>query len=252
MPEFVKTQQSGKRYDIVIAHPPVNAFSTVVYAELRDVFGEALERDDVHVVVLRGEGKGFSAGADIKEILGEVTTESRLTKFRIVDDMIDNLSKIPVPVIGAIHGFCVAAGMRVASHCDIRVAASDAIFGMPEVDRGLTAGSGSSLRRLNMPVGFVREMIFTGQHYSSEQMQQAGFVERVVAPEKLDEAVAELADVIASKERRSLTAIKGAANLEMQYLDAVEADRIVHDRSAEQEIAENSYAGIRTFLADHS
>ena len=249
MSTYVKTSQSGGRYDIALDHPPVNALSLEVYEELRDVFGTASQLENIKVVVLRGEGRGFSAGADIKEILGEVTVGSRKLKYHTVDDMIENLSKIPVPVICAIHGFCLAAGMRIASHCDIRVSSADAIFGMPEVDRGLTAGSGSSLRRLNMPVGVVREMIFTGQRYSAQQMLAAGFVQRVSPPEDFEEAVSQLADVIAGKELRSLVAIKRSANLEMKYLDAVEADRVVHDVSAEQDVTEDSYQGIRTFLA---
>jgi enoyl-CoA hydratase/carnithine racemase len=103
-----------------------------------------------------------------------------------------------------------------------------------------------------MPVGVVREMIFTGRHYTAAEMKAAGFVQQVVTADELEHAVNELAGLIASKERRSLVAIKRAANLEMNYLDAVEADRIVHDVSAEEEVDSESYQGIRSFLAARS
>jgi enoyl-CoA hydratase len=246
--EFVKTSQRGRIYEITINHPPVNALNRQTYDELRTAFGELAANTTANVVILTGEGRGFCPGADINDVLNDVSEEARRTKFAIVDEMIENLVRIPVPVIGKIHGFCLAAGMRIASYCDIRVASEEAIFGMPEVDRGLTAGSGGSLRRLNLPVGLVREMIFTGTRYSARQMLTAGFLQRAVPRTELDPVTEALAGVIAAKERASLVAIKNSAGLDLQYLDAREAEQVVHDISAEGEVPRETTEGARSFL----
>jgi enoyl-CoA hydratase len=248
MAEFVQTSQRGRVYEISISHPPVNALNRQTYDELRVAFGAVASMTDVNVVILKGEGKGFCPGADINDVLHDTTPQSRKSKFAIVDEMVANLAAIPVPVICKVHGFCMAAGMRMASNCDIRVASEEAIFGMPEVDRGLTAGSGSALRRLNLPLGFVREMIFTGARYSARQMLDVGFLQRLVARPELDAVTGALADTIAAKERASLVAIKNSARLEMQYLDGREADRVVHDIAAAGEVPPETTEGVRSFL----
>jgi enoyl-CoA hydratase len=246
--EFVKTAQRGRIYEITIDHPPVNALNRQTYDELRVAFAGLADHPSANVVVVTGAGRGFCPGADINDVLHDVTEEARRSKFAIVDDMVENLVQVPVPVIAKIHGFCLAAGMRIASYCDIRVASEEAIFGMPEVDRGLTAGSGGSLRRLNLPGGLVREMIFTGARFSARQMLEAGFLQRAVPRTELDAVTDALAGVIAAKERASLVAIKRSAALDLKYLDAREAEQVVHDLSAEGEVPRETTEGARSFL----
>jgi enoyl-CoA hydratase/carnithine racemase len=246
--EFIKTSQRGRVYDIVIDHPPVNALNRQTYSELRAAFAEVAHVATAHVVVVSGAGRGFCPGADMNDVLHDVTEEARRTKFAIVDEMVENLVRIPVPVIAKLHGFCLAAGMRVASYCDIRVASEETFFGMPEVDRGLTAGSGGSLRRLNLPVGLVREMIFTGARFSARQMLDAGFLQRAVPRTELDAVTEALTGVIAAKERASLVAIKNSVAIDLQHLDAREAEQVIHDLSAEGEVPRETTEGARSFL----
>jgi enoyl-CoA hydratase/carnithine racemase len=246
--EFVTTSQRGRILEITIDHPPVNALNRQTYDELRIAFAEVAGLSGVNVVVVSGAGRGFCPGADINDVLHDVTEEARRSKFAIVDEMVENLVQIPVPVIAKIHGFCLAAGMRIASYCDIRVASEEAVFGMPEVDRGLTAGSGGSLRRLNLPGGLVREMIFTGARYSARQMLEAGFLQRAVPRTELDAVAESLAGVIAGKERASLVAIKRSVALDLKYLDAREAEQVIHDLSATGEVPKETTEGARSFL----
>jgi enoyl-CoA hydratase/carnithine racemase len=246
--EFVKTSQRGRILEITIDHPPVNALNRQAYDELRIAFAEVATMTGTNVVVISGAGRGFCPGADINDVLHDVTEEARRSKFAIVDEMVENLVQIPVPVIAQIHGFCLAAGMRIASYCDIRVASEEAIFGMPEVDRGLTAGSGGSLRRLNLPGGLVREMIFTGARYSARQMLDAGFLQRAVPRTELDAVTSALAGVIAGKERTSLVAIKRSVALDLKYVDAREAEQVIHDLSAQGEVPKETTEGARSFL----
>jgi enoyl-CoA hydratase/carnithine racemase len=246
--EFVTTRQRDRIYEITIDHPPVNALNRQTYDELRVAFAELAAMTSVNVVIISGAGRGFCPGADINDVLHDVTEEARRTKFAIVDEMVENLVRIPVPVIARMHGFCLAAGMRVASYCDIRVASEETIFGMPEVDRGLTAGSGGSLRRLNLPAGLVREMIFTGARFSARQMLEAGFLQRAVPRTELESVTESLAGVIAAKERASLVAIKRSAALDLQYVDAREAEQVIHDLSAEGDVPRETTEGARRFL----
>lgn len=167
----------------------------------------------IRVIVFRGEGKrGFCAGADIKEKRAPETAievRQRIEKKR----WIESLDKISKPIIAAVHGYCMGGGIELSLACDIRFAAPDVVFSVPETGLGLIPGGGGT-QRLSRVIGPGRalDMLLTGDRIDAIQAKNIGLVTRVSSTsESLLEEVRELALKIASKSPAATVYVKRAA-----------------------------------------
>ncbi len=160
------------------------------------------------VIVLRAEGRGFCAGVDIKELNAhpEKIISVNAGNYRSFEAVHRN----PLPVIVAVHGFVLGGGIGLAGAADIVVAAEDATFGVPEVDRG-AMGGGAHLQRL-FPVQKVRAMYFTGQPIDAAEAYRLGAIEKVVPRAKLRDAALEIARAIAAKSTAMIRLAKESLN----------------------------------------
>jgi enoyl-CoA hydratase/carnithine racemase len=206
--------EEGEVGVVTLSRPPVNALSTGLRAELTDALN-ALVASESSVIVIRGEGKGFCAGADVKEFRGRggdrVRTMSSLSAgTRFWDAVYD----VQVPVVAAMHGFAVGAGLVMASLCDFRLASQSCLLSMPEIEVGISvAGGGAQLRRLGLREGFIRELLLVGATVTSERARAEGLVDRVFPDEEFVDASMEWARNMARHGRRALLAMKAAINL---------------------------------------
>ena len=205
--------------EMVLDHPPVNAFDSAGWFAIAREIDALGENEAVRVIVIGGEGKGFCAGVDIKELAADSS--------RILDVNRGNyetfraIHRNPKPVIVALHGFVLGGGIGMAGAADIVLCSECARFGVPEIDRG-AMGGGAHLQRL-FPVQKVRYMYFTGEFIDAAEAYRLGAVERVVPREKLMATAREIAEKIASKSptmiriaKESLTGIEDG-NLEDKY-----------------------------------
>lgn len=194
--------------ELVINRPPVNALDDAGWHALADEI-ERLGRDPAaRVIVLRAEGRGFCAGVDIKELDKHPerivsVNAGNYRSFRAVH-------RNPLPVIAAVHGFVLGGGIGLTGAADIVVAAEDATFGVPEVDRG-AMGGGAHLQRL-FPVQKVRMMYFTGEPITAAEAHRLGAVERVVPRSELRDAALAIARAIASKSTAMIRLAKESLN----------------------------------------
>lgn len=194
--------------ELVINQPPVNALDSAGWHALADEIHRLGETDDVNVIVIRAEGRGFCAGVDIKELDAHPD--------RIVDVNAGNyrtfeaVHRNAVPVIVAVHGFVLGGGIGIAGAADIVIAADNATFGVPEVDRG-AMGGGAHLQRL-FPVQKVRMMYFTGEPIDAAEAHRLGAVERVVPAENLRNTAREIAAKIAAKSPAMIRLAKESLN----------------------------------------
>ena len=184
-------------------NPPVNAVNRGII----DTLWTELEQlqDDVHVVVLRGRGdRAFSAGADIGGFQGGSDDGGRPAGIQPVADLIE---AVPVPVIAAIHGYCLGGGLEIALACDLRIAHADAQLGFPEVNLGLLPGGGGTQRapRLITP-GRARWLIMSGERIPARTAEAWGLVEFVV--DDLDEGIARYAEPLSRQSPHALRQIK--------------------------------------------
>jgi enoyl-CoA hydratase len=196
---------------VTLARPPVNATNRALRGEITQVFDSFADRDDVRVAILTAEGKVFCAGADIKErtqLTGEAGEYNALN--RIVREMFYSILECPKPVIAAVNGTALGAGMALVLCCDIIIASDDAIFGMPEVDVGLAGGVKFLQRHLNPSK--ARRMLLTGQRVPAREFHRLGVIEECVPGSELMATAAALATEIAGKSPLAVRMLKESFN----------------------------------------
>lgn len=208
MTQPFKTTISDGVAELVINAPPVNALNDAGWHALADEIARLGREPAARVIVLRAEGRGFCAGVDIKELnlYPEKIVSVNAGNYRSFEAVHRN----PLPVIVAVHGFVLGGGIGLAGAADIVVAADNATFGVPEVDRG-AMGGGAHLQRL-FPVQKVRAMYFTGDAITAAEAHRLGAVERVVAPDQLRTAALEIAAKIAAKSSAMIRLAKESLN----------------------------------------
>src|SRR3954468_24099376 len=133
--------------EVVVDHPPVNALPVAGWFALAEAVRAAGAQETTRVVVLRAEGRGFNAGVDIKEFQRDTGFTALVGANRGCYAAFAAVYDCPVPVISAVHGFCLGGGIGLVGNSDIIVASEDATFGLPEVDRG-ALGAATHLSRL--------------------------------------------------------------------------------------------------------
>jgi len=196
--------------EVVMNHPPVNALTVAGWFELAKLLRTLGEDPSVRVVVLRAEGRGFNAGVDIKELQATDGFEALIGANRGCFAAFAAVYECSVPVIAAVHGYCLGGGIGLVGNSDIIVASSDATFGLPEVDRG-ALGAATHLARL-VPQHKLRAMVYTGARASAAELHAFGSVLEVVPAEQLREAALKVARVIAEKSPTVMRAAKESLN----------------------------------------
>lgn len=196
--------------EVVIDVPPVNAPKVEHWFEIADSVSTFGRDQAVRVVVLRAEGRGFCAGIDIKEVQALPGNEGILGVNKGCFAAFKAIYECEVPVVCAVHGFCLGGGIGLAGASDVIVASDDAYFGLPEVDRG-ALGGGTHLARL-VPQHVMRAMFFTGENATAAQLHHYGSVWRVVASDELRDAAFDIAKTIAAKHPKVIRAAKEALN----------------------------------------
>ncbi len=167
----------------------LNALDRVLMIQFTAAVGTLASRNDLRALVLSGAGdQAFIGGASIPEMaaLDKGTAREFIT---LVHETCDVLRKLPVPVIAAIDGYALGAGLEVAVSCDLRVATSRAKFGMPEVKVGIPSVVEAALIPRLIGGGHARELLMLGEIIDAETAVRWGLVERVVAPDALDAEV---------------------------------------------------------------
>jgi enoyl-CoA hydratase len=196
--------------EVVVDHPPVNALPVAGWFALADAVTAAGHESTTRVVVLRAEGRGFNAGVDIKEFQRDEGFGALIGANRGCFAAFAAVYDCPVPVVTAVHGFCLGGGIGLAGNSDIVIASDDATFGLPEVDRG-ALGAATHLSRL-VPQHRMRAMVYTSATATAAELHEYGSVLQVVPKEQLRDAALEVATQIAAKDPTVIRAAKESLN----------------------------------------
>lgn len=196
---------------VTMDRKPVNALSREMRRDMVATFDAISERADIRCAVLTGAGTVFCAGADLKdrpnpEIAGDFLEHNRVTR-----ETTNAIRECAKPVIAAVNGVALGAGLGLMAACDIMYASDNASFGMPEINVGL-AGGASMLRTL-FGRSTLRRMFYTGQRMSAHDLLRRNVLEDVVAPDELLPVTLALAREIASKAPLAVMYAKRAANM---------------------------------------
>lgn len=197
---------------ITLNRPQVlNIYSMRMRDELYEVLSAVKADADIHVVILKGAGeKAFCAGADLTEFLSApAPTAARHVRWQ--RDVWGLFLSLPQPIIAALHGYVFGSGIEMAMCCDIRIAADDCVFGLPEVALGIipAAGATQTVPRTIGP-GPALDLLLTGRRIGSREALEMKLVNRVVPRSKLLPAVEALAEKIAGFDQKAVREIKRA------------------------------------------
>ena len=194
--------------EIVFDVAPVNAFNSDTWMSLPDIITNLARNPEVNCILIRAEGRGFCGGVDIKEMQAHperitILNRGNYLTFKAIRDA-------EIPVVVAVHKFVIGGGIGICGASDTIIAADDAYFSLPEVDRGAMGGA-SHLSRM-LPLHKVRAAFFTGGNIPAAEAYRLGAVEKIVPADRLVEEARAFCAIIASKSRKALVIAKEALN----------------------------------------
>ena len=199
--KFIVYEKSEGIATITLNRPEaLNAFNKEVVSEVLQALEDIRSDESVRVVILTGAGeKAFSAGADIKAMIGMNASKARELSL-MGEKLCLALENLEKPVIAALNGYALGGGLEVAMSCDLRIASENSRMGQTEINIGLIPGWGGT-QRLTRLVGRTKakEMVFTGKMIDAKTAEQLGIVNMVVPADKFREAVRQFALELASK-----------------------------------------------------
>lgn len=184
-----------------------NAMNTAVLDGLEHYFGELENNTDVRVVVIRGEGRAFCSGLDLRELSARQQGEGDIETGII--ELLRKIEESRHPTIAMVQGDALAGGCELALHCDLRVVSEAARFGMPLARLGLVVPFrlGQKLVEIIGPA-FTKQMLFTGQPVSAQRAYEIGMVHQLVSTQELEPTTMTLAQTIAMNAPLSLAGMK--------------------------------------------
>jgi len=188
----------------------MNALNPNVLRDLEQVVTACEEDDTIRVVVLHGNEKAFVAGADIVHMAeGDIRAAYELTDQNM--RVFERLADLPKPTIAAISGYALGAGCEVALCCDFRIAAENAVLGLPEITLGIIPGAGGTQRLPRLiGIGPATQLVFTGEMIKTDKAEQIGLIDKVVSLDQLETEVKSFADKLIERPALALRAAKTA------------------------------------------
>lgn len=254
MGELVKVKIENNAAVVTLDHPPVNALSPELLAELQEAFEGFSDNDEVRAVVLTGAGNhAFCAGADLQSLAGagpdkaaEIIKAGH-TAFNAVEDCTK-------PVIAAVNNLALGGGCELAMSCDIRISSDRSRYGQPEVWIGLIPAWGGTTR---LPAlvgpGKAKELIFTGQMINAQEAQRIGLVDKIVPDGEEVRAAIDIARMIIRKGAPlAISEAKAVVNANMRAGSRDEALQNEADAAARLAKTEDLVEGITAFIEKRS
>lgn len=240
---MIKTNIERNILFIELNNGPVNVLNEAVLNQIIGAIEEIGFSNDVKVIVIKGNEKCFSAGADIKSFL-EFSKHERLNLASTSAKLFRLIKTCHKPVISSIHGVCLGGGLELALACDMRIIANDTKVGLPEVNLGIFPGFGG-VRRLSAMIGQHKalQIALTGDMIKPEDISH--LFNNIVGQDELDNVTKELAFNIASKSLDSIKVIKQMSNLDI----SLESDQIEERHFVDIIETENAQEGIDAFIS---
>ena len=205
----IKTRKDGNKLIVTLDRPPLNLFDHALYNGINALFTDINDMDDVYVVVLHATGKNFSAGNDIEEFT-TLDSSNIDEHYKIVGESFAAVYSCKKPVVAAVQGYAVGAGLALPAACDVIVASEDATFFIPEIKVGFVGAS--EFLQLIVPGKIARYYAYTGKPIPVHRLYEWGSVLEVVPKERLLDTALRVADEILESAPQALEGFKLAMN----------------------------------------
>ena len=235
---------------VTLNRPEVrNAFNERLVAELTAWAASVEAGGEARVAVLAGAGKAFCAGADLAWMSSMVdyTHEENVRDARALAAMFDGLDRLPIPLIGRVHGAALGGGAGLAAVCDIVVAAEDTVFGFTEVKLGILPAVISPYALAKIGQSAARELFLTGSRFSAERAKAIGLVHAVGSASELERLVAKYVNDLSTSGPHSITRIKELIAMVARPGETDLTDYTANS-IARQRVSEEGQEGMRAFL----
>tara|TARA_Y100000590_G_scaffold127688_1_gene145995 strand:+ start:30804 stop:31589 length:786 start_codon:yes stop_codon:yes gene_type:complete len=224
-----------------------NSLSTDMMKELIKSFENLHDDEKTRVIIIEGEGKGFCAGHNLKEINSLKGKPEYLKLFTLCSDLMMKIINNNKPVIAKIHGSAYAAGCQLVATCDLALSTNDAIFATPGVNIGLFCSTPMVAVSRNVSRKKTMKMLLTGESVSSKHAKEIGLINDYFEQSKLEEEVVKIAEVIASKSKKVLKIGKKAFYKQLE-LTTEEAYKYTSKIMCENMMTLDAKEGISAFL----
>lgn len=244
-------------YLVVEAAPPgaiitlnrpdqLNALSTALMKELTAELERQAARPEVRAIVIKGAGRAFSAGHDLKEMLDRSLDEEREI-FAVCTKLMAAIQSVPVPVIAAPHGIATAAGCQLVAACDLAIASDDCRFATSGVKYGLFCSTPGVAVARNVSRKHAMEMLLTGEFVDAATAERWGLINRSVPRDKLDEEVTALVNQLAQHSRYALALGKEGFYKQVEATQA-QAYEMMAEAISCNAVAPDGQEGISAFV----
>jgi len=254
MPEAILLREDAGSIATLTLNAPekLNVLSNDMLAQLELNFGQIAQDTSIRAVILRGSGKVFCAGHDLRELTAARQSEDGGREyfkgvFGRSAIIMQTIIRMPQPVIAEVHGIATAAGCQLVASCDMAVADRDTRFGVNGVDIGLFCSTPMVALSRNIPRKQAFEMLTTGGFVTAEKAQDLGLVNRVVAAENLADETRALAETVVAKLSRAVKIGKQAFYKQLE-LPLDQAYDYVGDVMAQNMMFDETAEGISAFL----
>lgn len=214
---------------IILNRPDrLNAINLKMIEEIEETLKEVENNDNIKIIIITGNGRAFSAGADISQFkeLDPVKAWLFSTKGQ---GLMNYIEKYPKPTIAMVNGYALGGGLELALSCDIRIASTNAELGFPEINLGIFPGFGGTQRLVRLVgKGKALELMMTGDRIKADYAERLGLVNKVVSPDALENETKQLALKIAEKSHIALRLIKTVVNygLDSPILSGLEMESL--------------------------
>ena len=243
----VRFARDGALGTVTLASPPLNLIGQQLISDLLAAISEVETAEGLRALVLRGEGKVFSAGADVALFAGMTAGQLRPLIGSFLE-LGHRIERLPFPTLAAVHGTCMAGGFELALFCDLIWAAEGTMLGLPETRLGIVPLAGGVERiAARAGLGRARSVALGGELHTAEEFAAWGAIDRVLAADELHSAAQEFANRLAAGPTRAFAVVK---ELTRSYTaDGIPgADALLADAAVGLFDTEDARDGIRSFL----
>lgn len=218
---LIRLEKNGVIATLTLDNPPVNAASTRLMKALHERFDEIEKDGSIRCVILTGAGeKAFCAGGDLREEKDFGSPEASKAFRALGRKTLDRIEAFPVPIVAAIHGYCIGGGTAIGWACDIRIAADNTVFRAGDAYIGMVPSWGMGLTRLPRYVGRCRalDILLLGENFDAKTAHEYGLVTRVVKREELEKEALAVAERIASASPTAIKATRDAVHFNSRQM----------------------------------